>query len=196
MRSILGVVLLVSMVAVLPRARGQEKPSEKPQEKKETEEKSKPLIEVRVQLVLTEYDGEKKLASMPYTFLTVANDKYWRGSQGTSLRTGVRVPIEIEAKEEKFTYLDVGSNIDCGLRTDEEGRFEIHLVFERSAIYPNGTGEEKLEVSRPNGQPLIRSFKTSQDILLHDGQTLESMLSTDPLNGHVFRFSITINVLK
>jgi len=31
---------------------------------------------------------------------------------------------------------------------------------------------------------------------LRDGQTSENLLSTDPLNGHTFRVSVTINVQK
>ncbi len=82
-------------------------------------------------------------------------------------------------------------------RTDEDGRFHLYMVFDRSGLYPSGSsGDGKLEVARPNGQPLIRQFRTSENLLLKDGQTSESILSTDPLNGHVMRISVTINTIK
>jgi len=31
---------------------------------------------------------------------------------------------------------------------------------------------------------------------LKDGQTVESVASTDPLTGHVYHVSVTLNVLK
>jgi len=175
---------------------GQEKPQEKSAEKPKAEERLKVAIPVKVQMVFTEHDGDKKISSMPYSFVATAGDKY--GSwDSTSIRSGVRIPVEIDSKDQKTTYLDVGSNIDCRIVAEEDGRFTLHLVFDRSAIYPGGgPAEEKLEVSRPNGQPLIRSFRISENIILKDGQSSESVLSTDPLTGHVLRVSVTINVLK
>ena len=47
-----------------------------------------------------------------------------------------------------------------------------------------------------NGQPVIRQFRTSENLILKDGQTSDNILSTDPINGHVIRVSVTINVQK
>jgi hypothetical protein len=33
-------------------------------------------------------------------------------------------------------------------------------------------------------------------MILKDGQTSENIMSTDPLNGHTLRVSVTINVQK
>jgi hypothetical protein len=175
---------------------GQDKPQEKSTEKPKAEVRAKVSIPVKVQIVFTEHDGDKKIASMPYSFISIAGDQY--GSwESTSIRSGVRVPVEIDSKDQKTTYLDVGSNIDCRIVAEENGRFTLHLVFDRSAIYPGGaSADEKLEVSRPNGQPLIRSFRISELMILKDGQTSESVLSTDPLTGHILRISVTLNVLK
>ena len=51
-------------------------------------------------------------------------------------------------------------------------------------------------MAEPNGLPLVRQFRTNESLLLKDGQTSENTLSTDPLNGHTMRVSVTINVLK
>jgi len=166
---------------------------DKAQEKPKTEERSKPEVQIKVQLVFSEYDGDKKISSMPYVFGALANE---RGIDGTSVRTGVRIPIEIDGKDQKTTYMDVGSNIDCRIRIEEEGRYAVNLTFDRSALYPNKSPEGERLVSEPNGQPLIRQFRTNEILLLKDGQTTEAVLSTDPLNGHTMRVSVTINVQK
>lgn len=168
---------------------------DKAQEKPKAEERAKPAIPVKLQIVFTEYEGEKKISSMPYTFMAVTDDRMG-GLYSTSLRTGVRIPIEIDGKDQKTTYMDVGSNIDCGVRSEEDGRFHIYLVFDRSALYPNKSSEGERLVAEPNGQPLVRQFRTQENLILKDGQTSENILSTDPLNGHTMRVSVTLNVQK
>jgi hypothetical protein len=183
----LGYVLLLSTFCLpSPQVCAQEKSQEKPK----TEERARPTIPIKVQVVFTEYDGERKISSMPYSFVAIPDDR-------VSLRTGVRIPVELDTKDQKTTYIDVGTNIDCGVKSAEDGRFSLFMVFERSALYPgNSPGDEKIEVIRPNGMPLIRQFRSSENLVLKDGQTVESTLSTDPLNGRVIKLSVTINVQK
>jgi hypothetical protein len=165
------------------------------QEKPKSEERVKVPTPVKVQIVFTEYDGDKKISSMPYSFMVITDEKFG-GNYTTVLRTGVRVPIEAEGKDQKTTYLDIGSNIDCGIKTEDDGRFRVYLTFDRSALYPNKSTEGEKLVSNPVGQPLVRQFRTSESLILKDGQTSENLLSTDPLTGHTLRVSITINAQK
>jgi len=162
------------------------------QERPKVEERVK-LVPIRVQIVFTEFDGDKKISSMPYSFVTIAKD---REIESTSMRTGVRIPVEVDSKDEKTIYMDVGFNIDCRVKAEEDGRFYLSLFFDRSALYPNKSAEGERLVSQPNGQPLVRQFRTNESLLLKDGQTSETTLSTDPLNGHTMRVSATINVQK
>jgi hypothetical protein len=168
---------------------------DKQQDKPKTEERAKPAIPIKVQIVFAEYDGDKKISSMPYTFMVISDEKFG-GPYSASLRTGVRIPIEVDGKDQKTTYMDVGSNIDCGVKSEEDGRFHVYLIFDRSALYPNKSPEGERLVNEPNGLPLVRQFRTSENLILKDGQTSENIMSTDPLNGHVIRVSVTINVQK
>ena len=168
---------------------------DKPQEKTKAEERVKVPMPVKVQIVFTEFDGDKKVSSMPYSFMVISDEKMG-GNYSTSLRTGVRIPVEVDGKDQKTTYMDIGSNIDCGVKSEEDSRFRVYLIFDRSALYPNKSSEGERMVSTPNGQPLVRQFRTSENLILRDGQTSENLLSTDPLNGHTLRVSVTINVQK
>jgi hypothetical protein len=166
-----------------------------PQEKPKSEEHAQPTIPVKVQVVFSEYDGEKKISSMPYSFTAITNEKFG-GYYSTSLRTGVRVPVETGGADQKTSYMDVGSNIDCGIRTTDDDHYHLYMIFERSALYPNsGAQTEKTQISRPDAPPLVRQFKASVNMLIKDGQTSETV-STDPINGHSLRLSATINVMK
>jgi len=187
MKKFLGLMLCTALCFPIASLHAQEKSPEKAK----PEEKTKQGTPVKVQVVLTEFDGDKKIASMPYSFITITSEK---DSPRTSLRTGARIPFQTEAKEQ---YYDIGSNIDCGVRTEDDGRFNVYLFFERSSLYPsNASSEEKLEVARPNNLPLVRQVKAQENLILKDGQTAEGVLSTDPLNGHVYRISVTVNLIK
>src|SRR5690242_2415557 len=76
--------LIGALCVTLPSLRAQEKTQEKPK----TEEQ-KPSVPVKVQVVLAEFDGDKKISSMPYTFMVIAGGRH----NSTYVRTGVRVPV-------------------------------------------------------------------------------------------------------
>jgi len=191
MKKFAYLLLLAALCVQSPRLLAQEKSQDKPK----SEEKAKPSVPIKVQIVFTEFDGDKKISSMPYSFVVIADEKVG-GYYSTTLRTGVRVPIELDSKDQKITYLDIGSNIDCGIRTEDDGRFRLYLTFDRSALYPNKSAEGERLVANPGGQPLVRQFRASENLILKDGQTSESLLSTDPHSGHTLRVSVTINVQK
>src|SRR5438876_7559370 len=79
------------------------------QEKPKSEERVKVPTPVKVQIVFTEFDGEKKVSSMPYIFTMISDEKVGGRDYSTSVRTGVRVPIELESKDQKITYLEIGT---------------------------------------------------------------------------------------
>ena len=143
-----------------------------------------PLTPLRVQVVLSEYDGEKKVSSLPYTFTVNADER--RARPGSLIRNGVRIPV-VTAKDQ-FTYVDIGTNVDCSATLQEDGRFKLQMTLDRSSVSSESSGG--------SGTPVIRQFRVDLNPVLKDGQTVESVASTDPLSGHVYRLSVTLNVLK
>jgi hypothetical protein len=139
---------------------------------------------LRVQVVFTEFDGDKKISSLPYTLSVNADER--RANPTSQVRNGVRIPI-LQDKD-KFTYLDVGTNIDCSAMLQDDGRFKLQMQVERSAVSSDSTGS--------SSNPMVRTFRANMNPVLKDGQTAESIVSTDPLNGHVYHVSVTLTVLK
>lgn len=187
MKKLYCVLLLGALCQPLLQLHAQEKPK--------AEEHLKVSTPIKVQIVFTEFDGDKKVSSMPYAF-TVITDEKMGGNYSTRLRTGIRVPIETDGKDQKTTYMDIGTNIDCGIKSEDDGRFHLYLIFDRSALYPNKSTEGERLVANPGGQPVVRQFRTDENLILKEGQTAENLLSTDPMNGHTLRVSVTINVQK
>src|SRR5262245_25656803 len=117
------IVLCVVLLPLLATAAlAQQKPPE-------PEKGPGPLI--KVQVGLSRYEGDRKTSSLPFTMLATAN-----GGQ-VSIRTGSQVPIATAAANDKtsFQYVDVGSNIDCTVKTAENDRFNVILnLQDRSAL--------------------------------------------------------------
>jgi hypothetical protein len=188
MRKAVGVFVLVASLALGCVALAQDKAN--------SSEKAKLATPVKIQVVLSEYDGEKKIANLPYSFL-IDSEGGLSTPYSTFMRVGVRVPVPGAGKEGQTSFVDVGSNIDCGVKTEDDGRFTVRLSFERSSLYFQGRGDEKGTIKTlDSGQPYIPTIRAQSLVLLKDGQTLEALVATDPLNGHVFRFSVTLNVQK
>ena len=139
---------------------------------------------LRVQVVFTEYDGEKKVASLPYTFTVNADER--RARPGSQIRNGVRIPIS--TGKDQFTYIDVGTNIDCSATLQEDGRYKLIMSVERSSAAVGNSAE--------TSTPVVHQLRAEMNPVLRDGQTVESIVSTDPLNGHVYHVGVTLNVAK
>ena len=157
-----------------------------------------PLVPVKMQVVFTEFDGEKKVGSQPYTFYVNA------GEPGrTQVRMGVRVPIYTGGKETQaqFQYIDIGTNIDCKIVAAEGGHFRTEMNLERSSAYSvsgpvEKRGDAKNEIEAASAQPTLRSFRSSLTLMLRDGQTLQSNTATDPVTGRVLKVDVTLTVVK
>jgi hypothetical protein len=188
MKKLVSIAALFALIVSCDLARAQDK-SNPP-------EKAKPITPVRLQVVLTEFDGEKKISNLPYSFL-INSEPGPHAPFSNFTRVGVRVPVPGAGKEGQGTFVDVGSNIDCGVQTEEDGRFSVRLSFERSTLYFQGRGDDKGAIKTAEaGQPYIPTIRTQALLSLKDGQTSEALVAADPLNGHVFRLNVTLSVQK
>lgn len=146
---------------------------------------------VRIDLLLTEYDGQKKISSLPYTIY--AESRPQRGGPPARLRMGVRVPGPADSSG-SFQYVDVGTNIDCNAWTAGEGAYDVSISVNRSSIYlPSQAEGQQIPAS---GRMVIRNFSTDFYLKLHDGETTDGTSAADPLNGHILKISVTLHVIK
>lgn len=207
MRTLACLLVLALAQLFALRTPAQEKPSttENPKASSNTElkaETEKPVVPLKVTIVFNEYDGEKKVSSLPYALFLKAVDEHH--PYFGRVRMGVRVPIA-SGKDGQLQYQDVGSNIDCEALSLEGGRFLLDLMVERSSIYPNSADNDAHSAQlRADSQahepmthePMIRTFRANQALMLRDGQTTQATVATDPLNGHIVKVDVTLNVLK
>jgi len=193
----LALLLLISSLSPLGRA--QEKP--KAEEKPKSEAQSTPA---KALIVFTEYDGDKKVKSLPYTLYINAPDApELRPGTWARLRIGSRVPVYTGGTTGNMTYVDVGTNIDARAAHTGNGRFLLYLNLERSWV----EGDVSVPVAKSDGsasetsaghfrEPIIRQFKTELDLKVREGQVVESTMATDPLSGRVLKVEVSISLVK
>jgi hypothetical protein len=173
-----ALMLLVLLAVTTFGAVAQESAKSKP------DDRTPALTPLRVQVVFSEYDGDKKVSSLPYLFSVNSDER--RARPATLIRNGVRTPVS--TGKEQFTYIDVGTNLDCSATLLEDGRYKLQMTLDRSSLLPDN--------SSGNSNPVVRQFKVEINQVLKDGQTVESVVSTDPLNGHSYHVSVSLNVVK
>lgn len=170
---ILFVLLAVSGFAAVAQEAAKPKP----------DDRTPSVTPLRVQVLLAEFDGEKKVLSLPFSFTVNADER--RARPGSQIRNGARMPVS--TGKDQLTYIDVGNNVDCSATQQEDGRFKLQLSIERSYVSP---------VPATPLNPIVRQFRVELNPVLKDGQSIESVVSTDPLSGHVYHVSVILNVLK
>jgi len=165
---------------------------------------------LKVQLVLTEYDGAKKVSSMPYTMSLVASQEkgidsgHSHNNDWAHLRVGARVPVATQKNGDngggQFQYVDIGTNIDCYAWGRSDDRYLVRGTVDRSSVYTlSSTSEpEEWKGGSPNfgNDPIIRHMSGDFAIALHDGQMGETTVATDPITGHVLKVEVMLNVVK
>jgi hypothetical protein len=175
------------------------------QDKTSSDAKPKPEPEpvastpIRLQFLLTEFEGDKKVKSLPYMILYNATHNANLQSDFTRMRIGMRMPIVTGSGQ--YQYQDVGTNLDCRAVRNEDGRFLVDFGVEHS--WAEGSQQVQMSVNPRQdpgadlfNQPLIRNIRTGQILYLRDGQTIETTAATDPISGRVFRIDVTLNIVK
>ena len=166
------------------------------------------LVPLKVVIVVSRYQGEKKVSSLPYTLLVNANDldQELPGMQNphvARLRTGASVPVPSMASPKgtpvqgpfgPVQYKSIGTNIDCSARSTDDGRFRLDISIEDSSVYAEGQSAQG--VPKFSDIPSFRSFQTSNALILKDGQSTEFTAAADRITGDVTKVVVTVTVVK
>lgn len=185
-------VVAIWIAGFVPKVLAQDKP-------KTSEQNSEDIrfsrASLRVQVVFTEYEGDKKLKSLPYSFLVTTHTRdAWPEAK---IRVGSRVPVYTGGEHGSVTYMDVGTNIDCRAEAVAEGQYRVYLNLERSWV----EGDVLVAVEKANPpqafhEPVVRQYRTELSPVLKDGQSVETSLATDPLSGKVVKLEVSISPVK
>jgi hypothetical protein len=194
MKRLLPVLLVLPLAGASgPAVRAQES---KPPAAAETAVQ-KALVPLELQIVVTRFQGEKKISSLPFTVSVNANDR------GVSrLRMGADVPVPASVVPPPsdhvkvmppVNYRPIGTSIDCTATAQDDGRFNVFVSVDDSSVYRSTKDGGTPTIEE---MPVFRSFKSEQRLLLRDGQTRQFTAATDRVNGEVVRIEVTLRVVK
>jgi hypothetical protein len=122
------------------------------------------------------------------------------------LRTGAEVPVPSVAvprdpKESgnqgpwgPVQYKSVGVNIDCWARSLDDGRFSVDVSIEDTSVYSEG--QTAPGIAKIDRIPSFRTFRSSNALILKDGQTTQFTAAADKISGEVTKVDVTIAVVK
>jgi hypothetical protein len=163
-------------------------------------------IPLEVQVVISRYQGDKRVSSLPYVLsLKSAPISQRRGDYGAVLRLGSRVPIRSQVvtpaadgkpatTTNSFTYENVGTNIDVGASALEDGRYEVTITINESSVV---TDPQDLKATPPfGGHPVFRSYQSTNTLFVKEGQTTQFTAASDRVSGEVVRVEVKLTVVK
>ncbi len=149
-----------------------------------------PVTALKLQVVFSRYQGEKKVSSVYYTLPVNADNSYSR------VHVGFQVPLRYESKETSgnVVFKDVGNSVGCRAQpADDGGRFKLDCAFDQSSVHANG---EKAGAEAGTLPPVLRDFRSEVSFFLRDGQTTQLTAATDPVSGDVVKVDVTLSVVK
>ena len=177
-----GIMLIMLTVPLYARAQQQDKASA-----------DESVTRLRLDIVLSEYDGSKEVDSLPYTLFLESGQRRPR-----SVRMGLKIPIVTgtSGTGEQINYQDIGTDIDAWAAPLADDSYDLDMNVDRSSVYSANQGADATGRITTGGSPVVRSFRSSFDLGLRDGQTTQGPSATDPFNGHVLKISVTLHVIK
>ena len=163
------------------------------------------VVPIDVEIVISRFQGDKKVSSLPYALTVNAKDTSESNRPLTQLRMGGKVPLPTfqapvgpDGKSPTgmvgggpVSYEEVGTNIDARARPMGDGRFELTIMVADTAV-----AASQAPPSGGSALPVIRTFRSSNNLVLRDGQTRQFTAAADRITGEVVKVDVTLKVAK
>jgi len=167
----------------------------------------RPPVPLKVEVVLSRWQADKKIASVPFTLWPVSNSP--RGNY-VNLRVGVSVPVgtatvtrgsaspnqtsSTSTTSTSVEYRNIGTSIDCvAYPAGDAAGFNVELRISDSSMF---TDQSAAGTLRFNDRAPFRTFDLSHTMAVRDGQTVQFASATDKLTGETLKVDVTVNVVK
>jgi hypothetical protein len=162
------------------------------------------IVPLKVTITLSKYQGDKKVSSLPYE-LTVRTD-----NNKASIRMTTQVPtpsigspnpLAIDPGKPAprigpYVMKDIGTNIDCNATNLKDGRYSVTVTIEDSSIYEDSERTNLPNGSKVSGASASRTYRTTNALVLRDGQSTEFTTAVDKITGDVFKANVLLTVIK
>jgi hypothetical protein len=150
-------------------------------------QQSPAVIPAKLQIVLSRYQGEKRIATQPYTMLVTVDGR------PTNLAIGAEVPVPTGLDQTAFSYQmqRVGTDLQAAV-VPSENAFQLTLTVTDRSHFINPKPEPGRE--KIGSIPTFRSLTTSSRAILANGETAQVISALDPASNETFRIDVTLTV--
>lgn len=147
----------------------------------------KPMTPLKVQVVISRYEGDKKVSSLPYTLSVTANGERVRLRMGSQIPVPSSTPSTLpnQGPVQSFSFVTVGTSIDSMATTTDDGRYRVEVSIEDTSI------QERVPTLPV---PTLRTFSIGNTMTLRDGQTAQFTSAADKTTGEVVKVDVTLTV--
>jgi hypothetical protein len=180
------------------------------EEQRELERQWRIVVPLDVQVVVSRFQGDKRVTSLPYALTVNAVHAREGIAQLAQIRMGAQVPLPtmgtptVDGKPvtgmlntNPVTYKEIGTFIDADAKWLEGGAFELQISVSDTSLYRRSqnppAGAEQID---DMGLPVLRTFTASNRVVMKDGQTKQFMLAADRISGDTLRVDVTLKVAK
>jgi hypothetical protein len=137
-------------------------------------------VRVRVRLVLNRRQGERKVASRPYSVVVQAGEE-----KPANVFSGAMLPLEVRHQGQPTVMLkDVGAGVRLGAHRIGDGRYRLDLSVSDGSL------------AATSGAPRVQAFEAESRLYLREGETVLVASGVDPQTGHVVEAEVTIEAAR
>jgi hypothetical protein len=142
-------------------------------------------IPVKLLVVISTFEGDKKVSSMPYTLLATAN-----GSE-VSFQSGANVPIPA-SNGGGASYTNIGTTLRCTVTT-ESGSFKVSINFSDKTVLSNKTPPTSATARYPD-YPTYHDVNYISAVSMKDGETKQMISAPDKVTGEILKIDVTLTL--
>ena len=191
--------ILALLLAVTPAAPFATLQDKAPQKEAAATAPEGAVVSLKVEVTVGRYQGEKRISNVPYTLAVSTGGQ----RNMAHLRMTAQIPVVSTSYTAatpggagvnpltSYQYKDVGTQIDCSATVGETGRYLLAITIDDSSVYPEGEPAKS-----PTGAPSFRSFRSSETVVLRDGQSTQFVAATDKITGETVKVDVRLTVMK
>lgn len=150
------------------------------------------LTPLKIQIAISREQDGKQVSRVPYVLSVVSDQQF------SQVRMSTRVPVATgDARGGPqgpigFVQENVGTSIDCGARSLHDGRFRLTVSIEDSSVYVGKRTTDSGDALA--ARPSLRVFKSTQHVILSDGESTQYTMATDKITGEVIKVEVSLQV--
>lgn len=196
--SVVAAVALVIVAGVTLRAQEQSAQASASAQGAATAEQTRErrlasIVPLKVTIVLSKYQGEKKIASEPYE-LSLRTDGNKASIRMATQMSAEPPPPAPPGAARPAPRPNPFTNIDCSATSLDSGRYALTVTIEDSSIYEDN--QRNADGSKTERTRSVRMFRTTNALVLRDGQSTEFTAATDKSSGEGIKAAVTLTVVK